>query len=118
VAYQQLPELIASADVCLGIFADRPKTARVIPNKLYQCAAMGLPVITADTPAVRDGFDAGELALVPPGDHRALAAAILALAADPRRRQQLGAAGMRAVHSRYNPRVVAKQVLEACQSIL
>lgn len=118
VRYEQLPELIAGADVCLGIFADRPKTARVIPNKLYQCAAMGLPVITADTPAIRAGFDDGELALVPPGDHHALAEAILALAADPRRRQLIGAAGMRAVHSRYSPRVVATQVLEACQSIL
>jgi glycosyltransferase involved in cell wall biosynthesis len=118
VPYQQLPELIAGADICLGVFADRPKTTRVIPNKLYQCAAMGVPVITADTPAVRAGFGAGELALVPAGDHHALAAAVLALAADPQRRQQIGAAGMRAVHSRYSPRAVATQVLEACQSII
>jgi glycosyltransferase involved in cell wall biosynthesis len=118
VPYEQLPNLIASADICLGIFADRPKTARVIPNKLYQCAAMGVPVITADTPAVRAGFGAGELALVPPGDHHALAATILALATDPQRRRLIGAAGRRAIHSRYSPRVVATQVLEACQSIL
>ncbi|HJZ46451.1 MAG TPA: glycosyltransferase [Roseiflexaceae bacterium] len=118
VPYQQLPELIASADICLGIFADRPKTARVIPNKLYQCAAMGLPVITANTPAIRAAFGAGELALVPPGDHQALAAAILTLAADQEQRRLIGTAGMRAVHSRYSPRIVATQVLEACQSIL
>jgi len=118
VPYEQLPELIAGADIGLGIFADRPKTARVIPNKLYQCAAMGIPVITADTPAVRAGFGAGELALVPSGDHHALAAAVLALASDPQRRRQIGAAGLRAVHSRYSPRAVATQVLEACQSII
>jgi glycosyltransferase involved in cell wall biosynthesis len=118
VPYEQLPELIAGADIGLGIFADRPKTARVIPNKLYQCAAMGMPVITADTPAVRAGFGGGELALVPPGDHHALAAAILALATDPQRRRLIGAAGMRAVRSRYSPRAIATQVLEACQSIL
>jgi glycosyltransferase involved in cell wall biosynthesis len=118
IAYQQLPELIAGADICLGVFADRPKTTRVIPNKLYQCAAMGIPVITADTPAVRAGFDAGELVLVPAGDHHALAAAVLALAADPQRRRKIGAAGMRTVHSRYSPRAVATQVLEACQSII
>jgi glycosyltransferase involved in cell wall biosynthesis len=118
VPYQQLPELIARADICLGVFADRPKTSRVIPNKLYQCAAMGIPVITADTPAVRDGFGAGELVLVPPGNHHALAAAVLALATDPQRRRQVGTSGMRAVQSRYSPRAVATQVLEACQSIL
>jgi glycosyltransferase involved in cell wall biosynthesis len=118
VPYEQLPALIAGADICLGIFADRPKTARVIPNKLYQCAAMGIPVITADTPAVQAGFGTGELALVPPGDHRALAAAVLALASDPQRRQLIGVAGARAVQARYSPRAVATQVLEACQSII
>jgi glycosyltransferase involved in cell wall biosynthesis len=118
VPYEQLPALIGGADIGLGIFADRPKTARVIPNKLYQCAAMGIPVITADTPAVRAGFGAGELVLVPPGDHLALAAAVLALASDPQRRRLVGAAGLRAVQSRYSPRAVATQVLEVCQSII
>ena len=79
---------------------------------------MGIPVITADTPAVQAGFRAGELALVPPGDHHALAAAVLALASDPQRRRQIGAAGLGAVQSRYSPRAVATQVLEACQSII
>jgi len=116
VPYSELPDLIAKADLCLGIFAERPKTQRVIPNKLYQCAAMGIPMITADTPAIREGFSSDELELVPPGDYGALAETIIRLAADNDRRQKLGSAGLRAIHERYSPRNIAKQVLEAVRA--
>lgn len=114
VAYAELPQLIATATICLGIFANRPKTRRVIPNKLYQCAAMGVPVITADTPAVREAFTPEELVVVPPGDGSSLANAILELLDDPVRRKTVGIAGARAVRDRFNPERVATQVLSAC----
>lgn len=116
VPYAALPELIAQADLCLGIFANRPKTMRVIPNKLYQCAAVGRAVVTADTPAVREGFGPGELATVPPGDPEALAELVLRLGADEAARARLAAAGARAVQARYSPRVIGAQVLDACRA--
>ena len=56
VPYQEIPNLIHEADVCLGIFGKTPKTQRVIPNKLYEAVAMGKPVITARTPAIAGVF--------------------------------------------------------------
>ena len=54
VKYEDLPKYMAEANVCLGIFGDTAKTSTVIPHKVYEALAMGKPVITADTPAVRE----------------------------------------------------------------
>jgi len=91
VAYDALGEMIAEADICLGIFGVTPKAQMVIPNKVFQAAMVGRPVITADTPAIREIFTHGETAwLCPPGDPEALADAVATLAADPVLRRRLG----------------------------
>lgn len=76
---QLLKNEIAKADVCLGIFGATHKTQRVIPNKVYECIAMQKPVITADTPAIRELFDPTDLALVESANPQALATAIIKL---------------------------------------
>lgn len=79
-----LREAIAGAGVALGVFGPSGKAARVIPNKVYQCMAVGAPIVTADTPGVRELLVDGEHALlVPAGDADALAAAIRRLRDDP-----------------------------------
>lgn len=76
-----LPAVVAEHDVCLGIFGRGDKALRVVPNKVYQGAAAGCAIVTSDTEPQRRVL--GDAAvLVPPGDAAALAAALLALAAD------------------------------------
>ena len=76
----------------------------VIPNKVYQAAAGGRPVITGDTTGVREVFRHGEsLWLTPSGDGAALAAALETLAADPGRRAALGSAARALMADRFNP---------------
>ncbi|MCX8073404.1 MAG: glycosyltransferase [Candidatus Binatia bacterium] len=83
IDYAQIPKLIADHDVCLGIFAANEKAAMVIPNKVYQCSAVGRTVVTADTPAVREVFEHNEtIILVPPDNPEALANALLDLRRD------------------------------------
>ena len=83
VPLTELPNCIRSADLCLGIFGTSNKAQRVIPHKVYDAVACGIPVITANTPAIHEYFDGNSLVhLCPAGDRSALAKAIKALAKD------------------------------------
>src|ERR1035438_6474300 len=77
----ELPALVASHDVCLGIFGTGDKALRVVPNKVFQGAAAGCAIVTSDTVPQRRAL-AGSGVLVPPGDPDALAAALQRLAGD------------------------------------
>ncbi len=81
VRYGDLATWIAHADVCLGIFGTSGKAARVIPNKVFQVLAAGRPLVTRDSPAMRElvGDDREGVALIPAGDALALADAVLAM---------------------------------------
>lgn len=94
---ERLPDEIAKAVLCLGIFGDSDKAFRVIPNKVFQALAMGRPVITADTPAVRSAFEADEVVMVPAADPEALASSILGLLRDQEQARKVALRG----HARY-----------------
>ena len=95
VPLTELPAEIAAATVCCGIFGVSAKAGRVVPNKVFECAAVGRPVVTGDTPAMRRAFTGAEVALVSPGDADALARAIRELLADPDQREAMAAAAHR-----------------------
>lgn len=79
---EKLPALVARADVCLGTFGTSAKAARVVPNKVFQGAAVGCAIVTSDTPPQRRALG-GSAIFVPPGDPAALGAALEKLAGDP-----------------------------------
>ena len=86
---KELAIKISEADVCLGIFGTSDKARRVIPNKVYECAGMRKPVITADTPAIREFFTDDDLMLVKIADAEAIARAVLKLKEDKELRERL-----------------------------
>lgn len=59
----ELNKCLNEADLILGIFGDTAKTDRVIPNKVYQGMAVKKPVLTKDTPAIREEFSSEQLFL-------------------------------------------------------
>lgn len=69
----------------------------MIPNKVFQCIAVGRPVLTAETPAIRGAFASNEIPGWPPGEPEALAEAIVSLLADGERREDIA----RAAHRRF-----------------
>ncbi len=54
IPLKELPEYISDFDIGLGIFGDTNKTIQVIPNKVYEGNAMKLPMISCDSPAIRE----------------------------------------------------------------
>ncbi len=107
VPYAELPELIASADVCLGIFGGTRKADLVFPNKAFQALAMGKALVTGASGGMREVLgDVDCVSFVPMRDAAALADAIRDLARDPSRIEQLGAAALREFRSRMNLRSV------------
>jgi glycosyltransferase involved in cell wall biosynthesis len=78
--YEELIEWILNADVCLGIFGTTAKASRVIPNKVYQILSANRPLITADTPAIRELLvESDHIKLIPPGDPEKLAQAVIGM---------------------------------------
>lgn len=111
IPYEELGDAMASADVCLGIFGDTPKASRVIPNKIFQALACRKPVITRDSPAIRELLSPSDAVwLIPPGDAQALANAILQLRTTPAEKLREAVA--------HFPQVSARLVSEQLRSAL
>jgi glycosyltransferase involved in cell wall biosynthesis len=106
----ELPALVASHDVCLGIFGTGDKALRVVPNKVFQGAAAGCAVVTSDTAPQRRVLDTvseeSGAVLVPPGDPAALADALLRLANDREALLKLRHAARQLAAERFTPEQV------------
>lgn len=112
VNYEQLPEYIQDADLCLGIFGDTEKTKRVIPNKVYEAIAMGKPVITGDTPAIKELFhNEYDVSLCEIADPEDLADKILKMKNDGNRAKRIGEKGYELFHERATPKIIVRQLL-------
>jgi glycosyltransferase involved in cell wall biosynthesis len=112
--YEAAMETLAAADLALGIFGRTEKAGRVVPHKVFQALALGVPTVTRRSAAVAEFFRDGEhVALVPPGDGAALARAIESLAEDRARREALGAAGRTAALEIGHPARLAALLMDA-----
>lgn len=113
VAYRELIDIMAEADVCLGIFGDSKKTQVVIPNKVYEALASGKAIITADTPAVRELLTDGINCLFcRVGDAKDLAEKIIILKDNRELRNQIAANGYQLFVDQLTPRKVTAGLVE------
>lgn len=114
VAPDELPTVVAAHDVCLGIFGDGDKARRVVPNKVYQGAAAGCAIVTADTAAQRAAL--GDDALfVASGDAEALATELASLAADRSKVARLRERARTRAAADFRPEAVAAPLLRHLQ---
>jgi glycosyltransferase involved in cell wall biosynthesis len=101
---EELVERVARADVCLGAFGSTPQSLMTVHGKVLEGLAMGKPVVTGDSPAMRAAMRHGEhVYLVARDDPRALAGGLHALRSDPALRRRLGKGGHDLFVQRYAP---------------
>jgi glycosyltransferase involved in cell wall biosynthesis len=97
VPADRVPPLYAESDVAVVVLRDLPIFEGALPTKLLEAMAAARPVVLAARGEAARLVESERCGVVvPPEDPRALAEALTALAADPARRAELGAAGRRA----------------------
>ena len=108
----------ALSDATIVHLRDSPLFRTVIPSKLFEAMAMGVPTILGVEGEARAILDAAGCGIaVPPDDAEALAGAVLALVRDPARRDALAACG-RAAAREFDRTVLAARMLEILRTVV
>jgi len=100
----QVNQWYEQADIfVLPCVVDSDGSRDVIPNVILEAMAMEIPVISTKLSAIPEMVEDGESGhLVEPGDYKALADRIEALAHNPERRVQMGRAGRNIIEARFD----------------
>jgi glycosyltransferase involved in cell wall biosynthesis len=108
IPHQQVPALLAAADICLVPLRDVPLFSSFIPSKMFEYLAAGKPVVAALAGEAAQILREAGAWVVPPADSEALALAIRTLAADPKRRQAMGRQGRYYVEKHFDRGALAQ----------
>ena len=108
---ETLPDYISRADVCLGIFGISDKTQKVIPNKAYEIVAMKKPLITGNTPGIKELFThKRDCYLCKIGNEKSLADAIRVLKKDLKLRNKIAKEGYVLFKKKCSAKCIGKDV--------
>lgn len=111
VGHYSDPRLRSAFMNSLDVFV-LPSLAEGTPNGVIEAMAHGIPVIATNVGGIPDILDADSGILVPPNDARALADAMSALANDPQRRNEMGAAARERHQKLFAPTAVVPLLLD------
>ncbi len=109
VPRDEVPGLIAAADICLVPLRDVPLFGGFIPSKMFEFLAAGRPVIGALRGEAATILRAAGAVVVEPERPDELAEQIRALARDPARRAAMAAAGRTYVATHFDRRALARR---------
>lgn len=119
VEYWKLPNYINNSDLCLGIFGSTDKAKRVIPNKIYECIAMQKPLISGDSPAVREMFThKKDIFLCDMANAESLAESILKLRNDPDLMEAIAQNGYKNYQKNFTPKKIGEKLKKILNSTI
>jgi glycosyltransferase involved in cell wall biosynthesis len=109
VPSDQVPDLLAAADVCLVPLRDVPLFATFIPSKMFEYLAAGKAVIGSVAGEAAEILAEAGAVVVPPEDSGSLAEAIAALADRPHQRMAMGDEGQAFVARSYDRAALCRE---------
>ena len=111
--YGEMPSLFASCDVtAVPLKEDGEQIRCALSTKIMDSLAVGVPVVAADTEAVREEFGReGCLVIVDRGDPRMMAEAFLWIADNLKMRRLMGKRGARVIKARMNVQRQGKRIV-------
>jgi glycosyltransferase involved in cell wall biosynthesis len=114
----RLPVFYAAAYGCVVCLKNIPSFSTFIPSKMFEIMAAGRPVIgCVKGEAAKILENSGASVVVPSEDAEKLAGAIGALLDDPKRVNQMSAAGKSFVSQKFRHSVLAQQYLDVLQAL-
>jgi glycosyltransferase involved in cell wall biosynthesis len=119
VPYVEVPKVICSHDIVLGVFGTTAKAARVIGNKVYECMACARPTInefcTGYPPSAKD---CKAIKFIPAGDAAALVKAVEEYRADWANKETYFAAAREFFERELSFEVVKRQMVGVLKHLM
>ena len=119
VPREGVPAMYAAADVCLVSLRPTPLMEAFLPSKAFEAFGAGRPVVAAVAGEAKALLEAGPGAVVvPPGDAKALAAAIQRLAGAPAATRAMGLAARGRAEREFDRVALAKRYLDVLSRVV
>jgi len=119
IPHERISDEVRKARIGISLFTSLHKFQNIIPRKIFEFMALGMPVVLADLVPTRRFVRNGENGFaVPPDDCKAFAEAITRLLKDPGLRQRMGTAGRRLVEQEYNWDTESQKLLDLYSELL
>ena len=107
VRSDEMPALVAAADICLVPLRNVPLFSTFIPSKMFEYMAAGRPIVASVRGEAAEILHRAGSVVVEPEDADAIAEALRKLAGDPALRAEIGRDQRRFVAEHFDRRVLA-----------
>ncbi len=115
---REMPRVLAAADACIAILKPLEAYKTTYPNKVFDYMAAGRPVILAIDGVIRQVVEeAGAGIVVPPGNPRALADAVLRLVENKDLAWRMGAAGRKCIEVNFRRDQMAWRMMSIFEEV-
>ena len=119
VPKNEMPIVLAGTDACIAILKRLDEYKTTYPNKVFDYMAAGRPVVLGIDGVIRQVVETAKCGLfAEPGNAKALANAIYALASDPEKSRGMGMNGRKYLEENFSREKIAEKLVNLCENLV